>query len=63
MGDLEQAIAYALEPMTQRGMAMLCSYCGIMYHAMELHRCPTVAVDLLGMEFDERRRAKSYTIG
>src|SRR5574343_393301 len=62
MGDLEEAITYALEPMTQREMVMLCSYCGIMYQARESHTCPTVAVDLLGRESPERKRALSYAI-
>lgn len=61
MGDLEQAIAYALEPMTQRGMATLCAYCGILTNALEPHTCPS-AEDLRGMEGDDRKRARSYSI-
>lgn len=62
MADLEDAIRYALEPMTQRGMAMLCAYCGILKNALEPHTCSTVVVDWPGMESDERKRAKQYTI-
>lgn len=61
MGDLEQAIAHALEPMTQRGTMLLCQDCGTVKNSLEPHQCPT-SIEIPGMEKDDRRRARSYTI-
>jgi len=62
MGDLEQAIAYALEPMTQQGRMELCPHCGVIKHNLETHVCGTPQGDIPGFEIDEKRRAKSYAV-
>jgi hypothetical protein len=59
--DLEQAIAYALEPLTQRGQMILCQDCGAVKNSLEPHQCPT-SLEIPGMERSERHRAKSYTV-
>lgn len=61
MGDLEHAIAYALEPMTQRGQMTLCQDCGAVKNSLEAHRCPT-SIEMPGVERDDKRRARSYAI-
>ena len=61
MTDLEQAIAYALEPMTQRGQMTLCQECGSVKNSLEAHQCPT-SIDIPGQERDDKRRARSYGI-
>lgn len=63
MTDLEQAITWAVEPMTQRGVAVLCSYCGTMRNALDEkpHRCPTVQIEM-AESWDARKRARQYAI-
>ncbi len=63
MGDLEEAIRYALEPMTQQGRFELCAYCGATRHSLDDHVCRTTTLEVPGLEPDAKRRARSYTVG
>jgi len=60
--DLEQAIRIALEPMTQQGSWELCPHCGAIKHSLGEHVCRTSPLEVVGMDTDGKRRAKSYAI-
>lgn len=62
MDDLDQAIQYALEPLTQHGRWELCPHCGMTQHSLGEHECRLTVMEMPGMEIDVRRRAKSYAI-
>ena len=62
MGDLEDAVRMALEPMTQTGRWELCPYCGATKHSLTDHVCRTTVLEMPGLEPDAKRRAKSYEI-
>lgn len=62
MDDLEQAIRYALEPLTNQGGWEMCAFCGAAFRAGLSHSCRTRVLDIPGMEHDAKRRAKSYAI-
>jgi hypothetical protein len=58
--DLEQAVSIALEPITSQ--RVLCAFCGAVRQTLDEHVCRAHAADLPGMEKDDRRRAKSYSV-
>lgn len=60
--DLEQAIAHALEPWTNQGRLELCALCGATRHNLTDHVCQSRALDMPGVERDDKKRAKSYAI-
>lgn len=63
MDDLEQAIRYALEPLTPHGGFDLCALCGVMKPSHTEHQCRTEALDLPGLpNRDGKARARSYAI-
>ena len=62
MTDLETAVRYALEPLTQQGVWTLCPHCGATIHTTGEHVCRTSPLEFQGMDKDEKRRAKSYAI-
>lgn len=60
--DLEQAIRYALEPLSHTGGWGICAACGAV-RGNDLdpeHECRPLEIP--GAEYDAKRRAKSYCI-
>ena len=63
MDDLEQAVRYALEPLTPHGGFELCPHCGVMQLTQQEHTCRIGALELPGLEGrDGKARARSYAI-
>ena len=62
MDDLERAVQYALEPMTQHGSFELCAHCGMTRHELGEHTCRTSPLEIPGVERDDKKRAKSYAV-
>lgn len=62
MNALEQAIRFALEDEDHHMRLELCPHCGTIRHQLGQHTCRTNPLEFVGMEHDEKRRAKSYAI-
>ena len=62
MDDLDQAVRYALAPLTEQAGWELCPYCGATKARLEGHTCRTATLEIPGVESDAKRRAKSYAI-
>jgi len=60
--DLDQAVKIALEPLTNRAGWELCPHCGVTKPSLGEHECRQGPLELPGLESDEKRRAKSYTV-
>lgn len=62
MDDLEQAIRFALEPLTTHGQWEMCPHCGATMGSGLAHTCRTHTLDIPGLEHDPKSRARSYCV-